>query len=98
MSYTVRLVQSRPNTGVEFSSPGSEITTRLEEWKAAGKIESYVLSSISADNLSKTSTIVFGNVGNYAEFFDDTVFNQAAQDRIAHCEANSISYSVETPE
>ena len=38
MSYEVRLVQSRLNTGVEFSS-GSEITTRLEEWKAGGKIE-----------------------------------------------------------
>ena len=33
MSYEVRLVQSKLNTGVEFSSSGSEITTRLEEWK-----------------------------------------------------------------
>ena len=98
MSYTVRLVQSRPNTGVEFYTPGSTQLDRLEEWKTAGKIISYNLSSLSADQLTKTSTIEFNAEGNYTEFFADSVFDEGAQARIAHNTANSISYSLETPE
>ena len=55
MSYTVRLVQSRPNTGVEFYTPGTAQTNKLEEWKTAGKVISYNLNSLSADQLTKTS-------------------------------------------
>ena len=44
MSYTVRLVQSRPNTGVEFYTPGTAQTNKLEEWKTAGKVISYNLN------------------------------------------------------
>tara|TARA_B100001939_G_scaffold178384_1_gene153747 strand:+ start:371 stop:667 length:297 start_codon:yes stop_codon:yes gene_type:complete len=98
MSYTVRLVQSRPNTGVEFYTPGSTQLDRLEEWKTAGKIISYNLSSLSADQLTKTSTIEFNAEGNYTEFFGDSVFDEAAQARIEYNTANNISYSLETPE
>tara|TARA_B000000565_G_C23563714_1_gene292497 strand:+ start:108 stop:404 length:297 start_codon:yes stop_codon:yes gene_type:complete len=98
MSYTVRLVQSRPNTGVEFYTPGSTQLDRLEEWKTAGKIISYNLSSLSADQLTKTSSIEFNAEGNYTEFFNDSVFDDAAQARIEYNTANNISYSLETPE
>jgi|TARA_B100000073_G_C23527779_1_gene490744 hypothetical protein len=98
MSYTVRLVQSRPNTGVNFFVPTSAQRDKVEEWKTAGKILSYTLESVSADQLTITSTVEFGSAANYAEFIDDAVFQEAANNRIDHNNANSISYSIETPE
>ncbi len=98
MSYTVRLVQSRPNTGVEFYAPGSAPLDRLEEWKTAGKIISHSLDNLSADELTKTSSIEFAAGDNYTEFFDDEIFNDASQTRKEYNTVNGISYSLETPE
>jgi len=99
MSYTVRLVQSRPNTGVEFYAPGSAQLDRLEEWKTASKIISHSLDNLSADELTKTSSIEFAAGDNCAEYmFDDEIFNDASQTRKDYNTANGISDSLETPE
>ncbi len=99
MSYTVRLVQSRPNTGVEFYAPGSAQLDRLEEWKTASKIISHSLDNLSADELTKTSSIEFAAGDNCAEYmFDDEIFNDASQTRKEYNTVNGISYSLETPE
>ena len=98
MSYTVRLVQSRPNTGVEFYAPGSVLLDRLEEWKTAGKIISHSLDNLSADELTKTSSIEFAAGDNYTEYMFDELFNDASQTRKDYNTANGISDSLETPE
>lgn len=98
MSYTVRLVQSRPNTGVEFWTPPANQIAKLDEWKASGKIESYTLDDISEDQLGKTMSVTLAQITDFADFETDSTFLEGTNARIAHCAANSISYSVETPD
>ncbi len=98
MSYTVRLVQSRPNTGVEFWAPPANQIAKLDEWKGSGKIESYTLDTISEDQLSKTMSVTLNAITDFADFETEAVFLEGTNARIAHCAANAISYSVETPD
>ena len=72
--------------------------TKVYNDRITNQFISYNLNSLSADQLTKTSTIEFNAEGNYTEFFADSVFDEGAQARIAHNTANSISYSLETPE
>ena len=98
MSYTVQLVQTRPNTEIDFFNTSSEGIARIEEWITAGKIISYTLHSLSEDQLTSTSTFVYGSAANYAEYIDDAVFQEQSNNRVDWNNANSISYSIQTPE
>jgi len=98
MSYTVRLVQSRPNTDTEFWAPPADQVARLEEWKSAGKIVSYEIANLSEDQKVNTSSVVLNAITDFADFETDSKFLEGTNARIAHCAANAISYSVETPD
>ena len=41
MAYNAKLIQSRPNTVVEFWSPSAETIAKLDQFKSEGKIISY---------------------------------------------------------
>ena len=47
MSIETKVKQTRPNSDVDFFTPGDDIVTRLDELKALGSIESYNLNELS---------------------------------------------------
>tara|TARA_B100000902_G_C27192359_1_gene854561 strand:+ start:680 stop:976 length:297 start_codon:yes stop_codon:yes gene_type:complete len=98
MSYTIRLVQTRPNTGVEFWTPTAGQVAKIEEWVGLGKIESHNLNTISEDQLSKTMSVTLASEADFRDFETDETLLEGTNSRIAHCTANSISYSLETDE
>ena len=44
MAYNAKLIQSRPNTVVEFWAPSAETIAKLDQFKSEGKIISYSLN------------------------------------------------------
>ena len=52
MSYIRYIKQTRPNTDTAFFSPTAEVVAKMDEYRSTGKIESYNLETISADQLS----------------------------------------------
>ena len=61
MSYIRYIKQTRPNTDTAFFSPTAEVVTKMDEYQSAGKIESYNLETISANQLDKEIKITFDN-------------------------------------
>jgi len=59
MSIETKVKQTRPNSDVDFFTPGDDIVTRLDELKALGSIESYNLNELSENGLEKTMTFIF---------------------------------------
>jgi len=98
MSYTVKLVQQRPNTGVEFFNPSEAVINKLEEYKSLGKIISYDLLSTSADQLVRTLSVVYNSIEDYTSAINEDVFVESASLRELYCDDNSISWSVEQVE
>jgi len=74
MSYIRYIKQTRPNTDTAFFSPTAEVVAKMDEYQSAGKIESYNLETISADQLSKEIKITFDNVTSFNEFISDLTF------------------------
>jgi len=96
MSFTGKLIQSRPSTSVDFFSPTSEVIARIDELKAQGKIISYNLNQISADNLIKTMQITYDTIDSHNLIVQENIFIDSANSRTSHCAENGISFSVET--
>ena len=46
MAYNAKLIQSRPNTVVEFWSQSAETIAKLDQFKSEGKIISYTLNEL----------------------------------------------------
>ena len=96
MSFTAKLIQSRPSTSVEFFSPTSELIARMDELKVEGKIISYDLNQISSDNLIKIMQITYDTADSHTTIINESVFINSANSRANHCAVNGISFSVET--
>lgn len=95
MSYIRYIKQTRPNTDTAFFSPTAEVVAKMDEYRSTGKIESYNLETISADQLSKEIKITFDNVTSFNEFINEDLIIESKLARGTHCSNNSISYSLE---
>ena len=95
MSYIRYIKQTRPDTDTAFFSPTAETIAKMDEYKSAGKIESYNLEYISENNLNKEIKITFDNVSSFDEFMTEDLIIASASARTTHCTNNSISYSLE---
>src|SRR5210317_1437549 len=95
MSYIRYIKQTRPNTDTDFFSPTAEVVAKMDEYQSAGKIESYNLETISADQLNKEIKITFNNVTSFNEFINEDLIIANKLARTNHCSDNSISYSLE---
>ena len=94
MAYNAKLIQSRPNTTVDFYHPSDEVIAKLEEFKAAGKIISYTLNETDGD-LNRTDTVVYNTAEDHTSCIADSVLADSAIARSDHCAINSISTSLE---
>lgn len=95
MSYTVKLLQQRNSTNIDFFSVSDDVIKKLEEYKSSGKIISYDFSDISEDKLMKTMVITFNSSHDHALAVNEDVFYDSAISRINYCNEHSISWSVE---
>jgi len=95
MSYTVKLIQSRPNTSVEFFSPSEQVITELNNYISSGQVISYNLNEVSEDQLTKTGTIVYASSDDYLQLKALKTFVDSSASRSAYCAANLISFSLE---
>ena len=96
MAYTRKLIQTRPNTSVDFFTQNADGVTKTNEYISAGKITADgIVDVISEDQLTKTSTMVFGTQDDYLSYGAEAVIEQNKDARITHCQNNSISWSVE---
>jgi len=87
---TRKLIQQRPNTSVDFFTPGDDIVTRLDELKALGSIESYNLNELSENGLEKTMTFIFRDQATLSGFLDEDVSFNSRELRKSYCETNNI--------
>jgi hypothetical protein len=95
MSYIRYIKQTRPNTDTVFFTPAAEAIAKMDEYKTAGKVESYNLETISENQLNKEIKITFDNVNSFDEFMTEEIIVESASARTKYCTDNSISYSLE---
>ena len=95
MSYVRNIKQTRPNTSTDFFSPTAEVVAKMDEYQSSGKIESYNLETISANQLNKEIKITFNNETSFNEFISEDVIIASKLARTNYCSNNSISYSLE---
>ena len=94
MAYNAKLIQSRPNTVVEFFAPSAETIAKLDQFKSEGKIISYSLNELEGD-FKRTDTVVWNSEFDYNSNKSDSVLDQSGKDRATHCNNNGISFSLE---
>ena len=94
MAYNAKLIQSRPNTVVEFWSPSAETIAKLDQFKSEGKIISYTLNELEGD-FKRTDTVVYNTADDHASCIADPVLAGSSTAREDHCAINSISTSLE---
>jgi len=90
MSIETKVKQTRPNSDVDFFTPGDDIVTRLDELKALGSIESYNLNELSENGLEKTMTFIFRDQATLSGFLDEDVSFNSRELRKSYCETNNI--------
>ena len=96
MAYTRKLIQTRPNTGVDFFTQNADGVTKTNEYISEGKITADgIVDVISEDQLTKTSTMVFGTKDDYNAYSLESAIEQNKNARKTYCQNNSISWSVE---
>ena len=95
MSYIRYIKQTRANTDTAFFSPSAEVVAKIDEYRAAGKIESYNLETISENQLNKEIKIVFNSLDSFDEFMIEELIIASATKRGEYCTENFISYSLE---
>lgn len=95
MSYTVKLLQQRNSTNIDFFSVSDDVIKKIEEYKSSGRIINYDFSDISEDELIKTMFITFNSLDDYTLAINEKVFIDSAISRQTHCDEHSISWSVE---
>lgn len=94
MAKTRRLIQTRPSVDVSFYTPDTNSLNKITEYVNAGKA-SALETTVSENNLTQTLTLTFNTDEDYNNFKLEEVIIAASINRIAHCENNSISFSVE---
>jgi len=93
MSYKVRSKYTKPNAEVSLHTPPAGLTTLINTMFDAGKITQKPVETI--DGLNYTYEIIFADEAAYNEYNSEVVVNENYNTRLEHCNANSISYSIE---
>ena len=93
MSYKVRSVYTKPNAEVSLHTPPAGLTTLINTMFDTGKITQKPVETI--DGLNYVYEIIFANEEAYEEYNSQAVVSENYSARLEHCNANSISYSVE---
>lgn len=93
MSYKVRSKYTKPSAEVSLHTPPAGLTTLINTMFDAGKITQKPVETI--DGLNYTYEIIFANEAAYNEYNSEAVVNENYNTRLEHCNANSISHSVE---
>ena len=94
MAKTRRLIQTRPSTSVDFYTPDTASLNKITEYVNAGKT-SGMETTLSEDSLTQTLSLTFNTDEDYNNFKLEDVIITASANRIAHCQNNSIAFSVE---
>ena len=97
MAYNAKLIQSRPNTVVEFFAPSADTIAKLDQFKSEGKITSYTLNELDGD-FKRTDTVVYNTEADYSACTADSVLTESTNARATHCTNNGISFSLEIGE
>ena len=94
MAKRVRLIQQRPNTGVNWHNAADEFKTPKEGYVSAGKLDDQG-GVVSGSDLIKTWTLVFPSEENYNEFLGESVRLTYYNDMQLYNEQNGISDSID---
>jgi len=94
MSYTRKLIQTRPTTDTSFFYPASNVTDRINQYVSEGKAQA-LESVTSEDNLTNTISVLFNTTTDWAKFRDEELSITSLAERKDYCSANNISCSVE---
>tara|TARA_B100000073_G_scaffold108680_1_gene87548 strand:+ start:1489 stop:1788 length:300 start_codon:yes stop_codon:yes gene_type:complete len=96
MAYTQKLIQTRPNTDVDFFTQNADGVAKTNEYISAGKITADgIVDVISEDQLTKTSTMTFNTQEDYNAYSLESAIEQNKNARVTYCQNNSISWSRE---
>ena len=93
MSYTIRVIYTKPNDGVSLHNPSTEYTNLINSYFDAGKITSK--PSYVTSGLTYTYTMVFNTEADFEAFKLEPAAQSNYSTRETHCNNNSISYSLE---
>jgi len=93
MSYTSKVIYTRPNAETSLFTPSAEFTALIDPYFDAGKITSKPVNV--EDGLTNTYTTVFRDLDAFNEFKAEQVHKDNFIVRENHCSVNSISYSLE---
>jgi len=94
MSYTSKVIYTRPSAEVSLFTPSAEFTTLIDTYFNAGKITQKPV--LVEDGLTSTYTTVFKDLDSFNEFKTEQVHKDNYATRATHCANNSISYSLES--
>ena len=94
MSYTSKVIYTRPSDEVSLFTPSAEFTTLIDTYFNAGKITQKPV--LVEDGLTSTYTTVFKDLDSFNEFKTEQVHKDNYATRATHCANNSISYSLES--
>lgn len=94
MSYTSKVIYTKPNAEVSLFTPAAEFTTLLDTYFNAGKITQKPV--LVEDGLTSTYTTVFRDLDAFNEFKTEQVHKDNFAARADYCTTNSISYSLES--
>ena len=94
MSYTSKVIYTRPSAEVSLFTPSAEFTTLIDTYFNAGKITQKPV--LVEDGLTSTYTTVFKDLDSFNDFKTEQVHKDNYATRATHCANNSISYSLES--
>ena len=85
---TRKLIQTRPNTSVDFFTPSAEVLNLLNQYT-----ESAVTTVVSDDNLTQTITVIM-NETDYNSLDGNAILENSKTDRENYCNNNSITFNI----
>ena len=94
MSYTRKLVQTRPTTDISFFYPASNVTDRINQYVSEGKAQA-LESVTSENNLTNTISVLFNNTSDWTNFAAESIILTSETERIDYCSSNNISCNIE---
>ena len=92
MSYTRKLVQTRPTTDTSFFYPASNVTDRINQYVSEGKAQA-LESVTSEDNLTNTLSVLFNTEDDWINFKAEDIILASESEREDYCLTKSISCS-----
>lgn len=93
MSYAVKIIYTKPNAEVSLHTPPVGLLDLVNTMFDEGKITQKPVRTI--DGLNETFEIIFADKTAFDEWRDNDLVKDNYAARLEHCNANSISFSIE---